>query len=60
MKMLGYCKWKRELEEEDIIECGGPVNRSTEALFELYDIYKKHNKANSKKITIELVLPINL
>lgn len=43
-EMLGFVKWKRELEEEDVKELGVPLKRTPEHLHLLYTIYLNHNR----------------
>ena len=42
--MLGFPKWKRELEEEDVKELGSVVKRPLSALHDLYRIYIDYGK----------------
>jgi hypothetical protein len=37
--MLGFAKWKRELESEDLKQFGGVVKRPISAYHDLYRIY---------------------
>ncbi len=47
--MLDLEDWKKALEEEDIKEIGGPVNRPYSAVLDLYFIYVKHNRGYNKQ-----------
>ena len=42
--MSPFIKWKMELHEEDIAECGSVVKRPDEAYHLLYEIYRKSIK----------------
>lgn len=42
--MLGFVKWKQELNEEDIKEFGKVVERPISAYHDLYRIYLDNNK----------------
>lgn len=47
--MSPFIKWKKALQDEDILEFGSVVNRTDSAYHLLYDMYKKSQKDDGDK-----------
>ena len=46
---LSYLEWKKELEREDIVECGKTIKRPAKAIHSLYQSYLRQFKRESSK-----------